>query len=80
MQTDIQVKGLVGHELLVLDFVLVAEFQRALALVLADELANYHYLAILVFLIENIEFAKFKRWLQANYLLLLSIKSLAFLF
>lgn len=52
---DTQVEGLVGHELLVLDFVLVAEYQRVLALVLADELADDSQFSVLVFLVENVE-------------------------
>ena len=60
---DTQVEGLVGHELLVLDFVLVAESQRVLALVLADELADDGQLSVLVFLIENVKVAQLKNWL-----------------
>ena len=40
VNADTQVEGLVGHELLVLDFVLVAECQRVLAFVLIDEFAD----------------------------------------
>lgn len=53
MYADSQVEGLVGHELLVLDFVLVAECQRIFAFILADELADNGYIAILVFLIKT---------------------------
>ena len=59
MQTDIQEEGFIGHEFLVLNFVPVADCQ--LTLFLADELTDNGYLAILVFLFENVEFADFKR-------------------
>lgn len=62
MYADTQVEGLVGHELLVLDFVLVAECQRVLALVLADELADDCQLSILVFFLEDVKVAKFETW------------------
>ena len=65
---DSQVEGLVGHELLVLDFVLVAECQRVLAFVLADEIADDCQLSVLVLLIENVEFAQLKHWLLLRLL------------
>lgn len=47
---DTKVEGLVGHELLVLDFVLVAKCQRIFAFVLVDEVADDCQLSVLVFL------------------------------
>ena len=61
VNADTQVEGLVGHELLVLDFVLVAECQRIFAFVLVDELADDCQLSVLVILIENVEFSDLKR-------------------
>ena len=46
----------------VLDFVLVAECQRVLALVLADELADDCQLSVLVFFFEDVKVAKFETW------------------
>ena len=79
VNADTQVEGLVGHELLGLNLILVAECQRIFAFVLGDKFAYDCQLSVLVFLVKNVEFTNFKRWLQANYLLLLSIPSLAFL-
>lgn len=61
VNADAQVEGLVAHELLVLDFVLVAECQRIFAFVLVDEFTDDCQLSVLVFLFENIEFSNFKR-------------------
>lgn len=79
VNADTQVESLVGHELLGLNLILVAECQRVLAFVLGDKFAYDCQLSVLVFLSENVEFANFERWLQANNLLLITIPSLAFL-
>ena len=61
MYADTQDEGLVGNELLVLDFVLVAECQRIFAFVLGDKFADDCQFSVLVLLIENVEFADLKR-------------------
>ena len=48
VNADTQVKGLVGHEILVLDFVLVSECQRIFAFVLVDKFAYDCQLSVLV--------------------------------
>ena len=64
VNADTKVEGLVGHELLGLNLILVAECQRVLAFVLVDELADDCQLSVLVFLVKNVEFANFKRWFR----------------
>lgn len=61
VNADTQVEGLVGHEILGLNLILVAECQRVLAFVLGDKFAYDCQLSILVFLVKNVEFTNFKR-------------------
>ena len=56
MYADSQVEGLVGNELLGLNFVLVSECQSVLAFVLSDELAYNGYISVLVFIIISLTF------------------------
>ena len=79
VNADTQVEGLVGHELLGLNLILVAKCQRVLAFVLGDKFAYDCQLSVLVSLMENVKFANFKRWLQAHNLFLLTIPAFAFL-
>lgn len=53
VNADTQVEGLVGHELLVLDFVLVSECQRIFAFVLVDKFSYDCQLSVLVSLMET---------------------------
>lgn len=53
VNADTQVEGLVGHELLGLNLILVAECQRIFAFVLVDEFTDDCQLSVLVFLFET---------------------------